>query len=92
MGILWTLFQPMLFGLIGAEVKVSYLDKNLVASGIGTLCVGLVVRCLMTYVVVMGNGLNVKEKVSTPLDVKLRGSKHLHFQDGKFLFVACMWE
>merc|ERR1712168_387514 len=63
MGILWTLFQPLLFGLIGAEVKIEYLDKNLVASGIGTLAVGLVVRCCVTYLVVLGNNLNVKEKL-----------------------------
>ena len=63
MGVLWTLFQPMLFGLIGAEVKISYLDRNLVASGVATLAVGLVVRCAVTYIVVLGNNLNLKEKL-----------------------------
>ena len=30
MGVLWMLMQPLLFGLIGAEVTLDYLDGNLV--------------------------------------------------------------
>ena len=35
MGVLWTIFQPLLFGLIGAEVIIEYLDANLVGKNFG---------------------------------------------------------
>ena len=35
MGVLWTIFQPLLFGLIGAEVIIEYLDANLVGKNLG---------------------------------------------------------
>jgi len=60
---LWTIFQPLLFGLIGAEVSLDYLSAKLVGRGMATLAIGLVLRILVTYSVVFGNKLNVKEKV-----------------------------
>lgn len=63
MGVLWTIFQPLLFGLIGAEVSVADLDKNLIGSGLATLAIGLVIRCAVTFVVVLGNNLNLKERL-----------------------------
>ena len=32
MGILWDIFQPLLFGLIGAEVSIKYLNPDLVGN------------------------------------------------------------
>merc|ERR1712048_408833 len=57
------LFQPLLFGLIGAEISIDYLDKNLVGLGIASLCIGLIVRIAVTYAVVLGNNFAVKEKL-----------------------------
>ena len=63
MSILWTIFQPLLFGLIGAEVSIQYLDKSLVGKGIATLFIGLIIRCIVTFFAVSGCDLNVKEKL-----------------------------
>ena len=51
--IIWVrLAQPFLFVLIGASVSISYLDAEFVGLGLLILCVGLVVRLLVTYVCV----------------------------------------
>lgn len=63
MGILWTFFQPLLFGLIGAEVRFEYLDKDLVGLGIACLLIALAIRIVVTYFVVLGSGLSVKERM-----------------------------
>ncbi|KAI1883581.1 hypothetical protein AGOR_G00233050 [Albula goreensis] len=62
-GIFWDVFQPLLFGLIGAEITVSTLDPNTVGLGLAALAVGLVVRVLFTYVMVLFAGFTLKEKV-----------------------------
>lgn len=35
-GIAWEVFQPLLFGLIGAEIQISELDKNTVGKNTNT--------------------------------------------------------
>ncbi|XP_020352644.1 sodium/hydrogen exchanger 9B2 [Oncorhynchus kisutch] len=62
-GIAWEVFQPLLFGLIGAEIQISELDKNTVGLGIGSLAIGLLVRVLFTFVCVLCAGFNFKEKL-----------------------------
>ncbi|XP_055765977.1 sodium/hydrogen exchanger 9B2-like isoform X2 [Salvelinus fontinalis] len=61
--IAWEVFQPLLFGLIGAEIRISELDKNTVGLGIGSLAIGLLVRILFTFVCVLCAGFNFKEKL-----------------------------
>ncbi|EDO43896.1 predicted protein, partial [Nematostella vectensis] len=61
--LLWMFFEPLLFGLVGAEVSIDYLDKRLVGIGIGILASSLVVRTLITYLTVTQNNLNRKEKM-----------------------------
>jgi len=61
-GVLWTIFQPLLFGLIGAEVGIEYLDGNLVGKAIGTLVIGLILRTIVTYIAVLGNNMSLKER------------------------------
>eukprot|EP00794_Sanderia_malayensis_P012817 gene12817-14130_t len=63
LSILWEFFQPLLFGLIGAEVGLEYLSGHLVGRGIATLIIGLVFRITCTYFVVFGNNLTVKERL-----------------------------
>eukprot|EP00112_Aurelia_sp_Birch-Aquarium-sp1_P023460 Seg700.2 transcript_id=Seg700.2/GoldUCD/mRNA.D3Y31 product="Sodium/hydrogen exchanger 9B2" protein_id=Seg700.2/GoldUCD/D3Y31 len=63
LSVLWEFFQPLLFGLIGAEVGLEYLSGELVGRGLATLAVGLVLRIAVTYAVVFGNKLSVKEKL-----------------------------
>uniref|UniRef100_A0A669EUH0 Cation/H+ exchanger transmembrane domain-containing protein n=1 Tax=Oreochromis niloticus TaxID=8128 RepID=A0A669EUH0_ORENI len=59
----WDVFQPLLFGLIGAEIRVSELEGHTVGLGIATLLIGLLVRVGFTFVCVLFAGFNMKEKV-----------------------------
>lgn len=63
MGVLWEIFQPLLFGLIGTEVSIEYLKPNLVGYGLATLGAGLLLRFIVTYFAVFGNGFSKKEKL-----------------------------
>uniref|UniRef100_H3CYY8 Solute carrier family 9 member B2 n=1 Tax=Tetraodon nigroviridis TaxID=99883 RepID=H3CYY8_TETNG len=61
----WDVFQPLLFGLIGAEIRVSELEGHTVGEaglGIASLLIALLVRVLFTYVCVLRAGFNLKEK------------------------------
>ena len=60
---LWTLCQPVLFGLIGAEVIFSKIKPETIGLGIAVLVCGLVARMLFTVVAVAGSGMNAKEKL-----------------------------
>ncbi|KAJ8269651.1 hypothetical protein COCON_G00122580 [Conger conger] len=62
-GVSWDIFQPLLFGLIGAEITVTTLDPSSVGLGLAALSVGLVVRILFTYCMVLFAGFNLKEKL-----------------------------
>uniref|UniRef100_A0AAQ5YQ95 Cation/H+ exchanger transmembrane domain-containing protein n=1 Tax=Amphiprion ocellaris TaxID=80972 RepID=A0AAQ5YQ95_AMPOC len=59
----WDVFEPLLFGLIGAEIRVSELEGNTVGLGIASLLIALLVRVLFTFVCVLCAGFNMKEKV-----------------------------
>uniref|UniRef100_A0AAQ4Q4J9 Cation/H+ exchanger transmembrane domain-containing protein n=1 Tax=Gasterosteus aculeatus aculeatus TaxID=481459 RepID=A0AAQ4Q4J9_GASAC len=59
----WDIFQPLLFGLIGAEIRVLELDGLTVGLGIATLLIALLVRILFTFVCVLCAGFNMREKV-----------------------------
>ncbi|KAL1023498.1 hypothetical protein UPYG_G00041530 [Umbra pygmaea] len=59
----WELFQPLLFGLIGAEIRISQLDTNTVGLGIASLVIGLLLRVSFTFVCVLCAGFNFKEKL-----------------------------
>ncbi|XP_041485544.1 sodium/hydrogen exchanger 9B2-like isoform X2 [Lytechinus variegatus] len=60
---LWLLFEPLLFGLIGAEVSISYLDPATVGLGFATLIIGLCVRMIVSALAVTRAGLTWKEKL-----------------------------
>uniref|UniRef100_A0A673ND47 Cation/H+ exchanger transmembrane domain-containing protein n=1 Tax=Sinocyclocheilus rhinocerous TaxID=307959 RepID=A0A673ND47_9TELE len=59
----WHVFQPLLFGLIGAEVIITSLEVTTVFLGIAALFIALTVRLIVTFVVVLRAGFNLKEKV-----------------------------
>ncbi|XP_026159173.1 sodium/hydrogen exchanger 9B2 [Mastacembelus armatus] len=59
----WDVFQPLLFGLIGAEIRVSALEGDTVGLGIASLLIALLVRVLFTFVCVLRAGFNMREKV-----------------------------
>lgn len=62
-GTLWNIFQPLLFGLIGAEVSVASLEPTTVGLGIATLMIALIVRIAFTFLMVLFAGFNMKEKL-----------------------------
>ncbi|XP_030835875.1 sodium/hydrogen exchanger 9B2 [Strongylocentrotus purpuratus] len=62
-GVVWWLFEPILFGLIGAEVALEYLDGETVGLGIATLVLGLVIRIAATWLSVLGAKFTNREKL-----------------------------
>jgi len=63
MAIVWEFFQPLLFGLIGAEVSIEYMDSTLVGKAFGLLTIAMVVRLIVTFFVVSGNNLSIRDKI-----------------------------
>uniref|UniRef100_A0A3B4Z6E0 Mitochondrial sodium/hydrogen exchanger 9B2-like n=1 Tax=Stegastes partitus TaxID=144197 RepID=A0A3B4Z6E0_9TELE len=58
----WDVFQPLLFGLIGAEITIATLNPSTVGLGMACILIGLVIRLLVTFVLVHYGGFNLKEK------------------------------
>lgn len=63
MGKLWTLAQPMLFGLIGAAVVLAHIEPAYVKRGLIILAIGLLVRLSTSYAAVYGAGFNWLERL-----------------------------
>ncbi|KAM6949221.1 sodium/hydrogen exchanger 9B2-like [Aplochiton taeniatus] len=59
----WDVFQPLLFGLNGANITIATLSPSTVGLGLACIAIGLVVRLLVTYLVVHCAGFNLKEKL-----------------------------
>ncbi|XP_024916479.1 sodium/hydrogen exchanger 9B2 isoform X2 [Cynoglossus semilaevis] len=59
----WDVFQPLLFGLIGAEITIAALSPNTVGLGLACIFIGLVIRLIVTFVLVHFGGFNLKEKL-----------------------------
>uniref|UniRef100_A0A2C9K2F1 Cation/H+ exchanger transmembrane domain-containing protein n=1 Tax=Biomphalaria glabrata TaxID=6526 RepID=A0A2C9K2F1_BIOGL len=63
LGVLWMIFQPFLFGLIGSEVDVMKLDYDVIGLGIAVLVIGLVFRISVSFLSVFFTNLNYKERL-----------------------------
>lgn len=61
--IFWMFFEPALFGVTGASIKINELDQNVVINGVGILVVCGVVRICVTALIAFGDNFNFKEKV-----------------------------
>ncbi|KAM5255870.1 sodium/hydrogen exchanger 9B2 [Ctenodactylus gundi] len=59
----WWVFQPLLFGLIGAEVSVVSLRPETVGLCVATLGIAVVIRILTTFLMVCFAGFNIQEKI-----------------------------
>ncbi|XP_047442665.1 sodium/hydrogen exchanger 9B2 [Mugil cephalus] len=59
----WDVFQPLLFGLIGAEITIANLNPSTVGLGLACISIGVVIRLLVTFLLVHFGGFNLKEKV-----------------------------
>ena len=63
----WTILQPLLFSLIGAEVDLAQLDLNVLGLGVAVLCIGLVVRLVVSQLAVLGGDLSLQERIFVSL-------------------------
>lgn len=65
--IFWMIFEPILFGVTGAQVNFAELDIHVVSIGVGCLITSGIVRILATVLVGIGSKLNLKEKIFVAL-------------------------
>ncbi|KAL1494854.1 hypothetical protein ABEB36_010373 [Hypothenemus hampei] len=70
--ILWMFFEPILFAITGAQIKLNELDGGVVLIGLGVLVASAVIRIVSTIFLGIGCDLNLKEKlfVSIALQAK----------------------
>ncbi|XP_036620668.1 sodium/hydrogen exchanger 9B2-like [Trichosurus vulpecula] len=59
----WDIFQPLLFGLIGAEVSITSLRPETVGLCVATLGIAVLIRIVTTFLMVSFAGFNIKEKI-----------------------------
>lgn len=57
------IFEPILFGVTGAQIKIDELDGRTVYLGLACLVSGIVIRIIATILVGIGSKLNLKEKI-----------------------------
>lgn len=57
------IFEPILFGVTGTQIKINELEGRTVYLGLGCLVTGIVIRIGVTVLVGIGSKLNLKEKV-----------------------------
>ncbi|KAL6432155.1 hypothetical protein ACFW04_006690 [Cataglyphis niger] len=61
--IFWMIFEPILFGITGMQIKINELEGKTVYLGIGCLIAGIVIRIGVTVLCGIGSKLNLKEKI-----------------------------
>lgn len=61
--IFWMIFEPILFGVTGASIKIRDLDPQVVQIAAAILAAGVILRICATVAIAFGDGLNLKEKV-----------------------------
>ncbi|XP_018392780.1 PREDICTED: mitochondrial sodium/hydrogen exchanger 9B2 [Cyphomyrmex costatus] len=61
--IFWMIFEPILFGITGTQIKINELEGKTVYLGLGCLVCGIVIRIGATILFGIGSKLNLKEKV-----------------------------
>lgn len=64
---MWKFFCPLLFGLIGTEIKISELEMSTVGWGCVVLAASLTCRVSVTFFVTAGGDLNIRERFFTAL-------------------------
>ncbi|KAG0427321.1 hypothetical protein HPB47_025626 [Ixodes persulcatus] len=61
--LLWEVFQPILFGLIGSEVQIKDVASDAALLGLGVLGISLTLRMTTSFLVVYGASLSLKERL-----------------------------
>lgn len=72
--IFWMIFEPILFSITGAQIKINELDPHIVSIGVGCLITGVILRVLVTILVGIGCGLNLKEKIFVALSLMAKAT------------------
>jgi len=62
-GIMWTFFQTLLFGLMGAQINITHLDHDTVSWGILCIAVGTGLRGIASFLATFGSNLNRREQI-----------------------------
>lgn len=62
LALMWMLFQPLLFGLIGNEIAIEKLDGSTVGMGVAMLFIGLLLRSVVAFFSAFGHTFTLKEK------------------------------
>lgn len=60
---IWSIMQPLLFGLIGTEIKLNLIKMELIGLGFVVLLFSLFIRFLSCSVALIGSKLNLKEVI-----------------------------
>ncbi|XP_014612429.1 PREDICTED: mitochondrial sodium/hydrogen exchanger 9B2-like, partial [Polistes canadensis] len=61
--IFWMIFEPILFGITGTQIRIDELKGKTVYLSISCLLAGIIIRIIVTIIVGIGCKLNTKEKV-----------------------------
>ncbi|XP_020285013.1 mitochondrial sodium/hydrogen exchanger 9B2 isoform X2 [Pseudomyrmex gracilis] len=72
--IFWMIFEPILFGVTGAQIKISELEGKTVYLGLSCLIAGIVIRIAITILVGIGSKLNTKEKIFIALSLMVKAT------------------
>ncbi|KAG5868114.1 hypothetical protein JTB14_002906 [Gonioctena quinquepunctata] len=65
--IFWMIFEPILFGITGASIKLNELDGGIVLISVGIIITVAVMRIICTILIGIGCNLNLKEKIFVSL-------------------------
>lgn len=65
--IFWMIFEPILFGLTGTQIKFNELDRDTVGIGLACLLAGIIIRIIFTVLIGVRSKLNLKEKIFVAL-------------------------
>ncbi|CAG0879823.1 unnamed protein product [Cyprideis torosa] len=62
-GVIWLIVQPVLFGIIGTEVRFNELEALVTIKGLVAVAGGLVARMMTAFIVTIGGGFSHKDKL-----------------------------
>lgn len=68
------IFEPILFGVTGTQIKISALEGKTVYLGISCLVTGIIIRIGITVLLGIGSKLNLKEKMFIALALMSKAS------------------
>ncbi|CAB0008355.1 unnamed protein product [Nesidiocoris tenuis] len=72
--IFWMIFEPILFGLTGTQIKIDEMSGPNVTTGLGIIIAACLIRMVSTVLVCFGSKLNHKEKVFCALSWMAKAS------------------